>query len=213
MTTQIAQLMARLESIQPEGSSSGKLNQIEDRVAFLENAVLNGSGSAVLGASTLTPDSEATISGLMVTGKTNLNDLGVVGNMNVGLISVDGLNGSFDALGSSLKLQSSASGTVEIMANKVEITKTGDIKLKEGNLEIQQGIFKANDKIRGSETLSAGQTTINVTKTWNDAPITITANASYDSYVWISNITPTGFTINVKNAPSGNEKIYWNAIW
>ena len=150
----------------------------------------------------------------MVTGDTNLNNLSVMGSTEIGLISIDGLNSSFDALGTELKLQAAGSGPIQFMANKIEMTQQGNMVIKEGNLEIQEGIIKANDKIRAAVDVNAGQSTITVTgMSWQSAPVTITANASFDSYVWITNITTDGFTINVKNAPGSAEKVYWQALW
>lgn len=226
---QITGLLARLDYLKPV-SGAGKIDQIEERIAFLEqtmlstqsaqasgSALINASGSAVLGASTsaiLSDGQVATVSSLMVTGSSNLNELSVMGGANFGLISIDGVNSTLDALGSTLKLQSTGSGGVQFISNKIEMTQQGNLIMKDGNLTIQQGVIKTNNRVRDGVTVTSGQSSVTISgMNWQEAPVAITANASYDSYVWITDITTDGFIIHIKNPPSTAQKIYWQAMW
>jgi len=187
-----------------------------------DSAVLGASTSAVLQhGEALINGPVATLSALMVSGESRLYDVNIAGGITAGLLSinnecVDSTNcslASISSLVTPLKIQNNLSANVEIMGNKVEIDTKGNLKISEGDLTIEKGKIKGNDNIRGAEKIISGQTSIEVKKTWDTAPVSITTTTSYDSYVWITNLTETGFTINVKNAPSKDEKVYWTAMW
>jgi len=64
---------------------------------------------------------------LIVTGRTNLNDLGITGMTTAGLLVFDGLEGSINTLSDPLKLQDMALGNLEMMGGKIIFDTEGNI--------------------------------------------------------------------------------------
>lgn len=121
----------------------------------------------------------------------------VADTLSVGGITIDAATNSIDAVGV-LSLQSLGLGKVDVY----------------GNMELVDGVLVGNDSFRGTVELPAGKSWVRIDdRQWNKIPQSITANASYDSYVWVEDITEQGFTLRVKNPPSDAEEIYWLAIW
>jgi hypothetical protein len=201
-----------------------RITSLEDKVASLEaEASRSATLNDILGASSsaqLIGSNSAVLSNLIVTGNTNVNNLAVIGDFTQGLLRMNGLetiNGitgvAINTVAAPLRLQSTATASIELQAGTVKIDPTGTISLQTGDIILQQGKIIGNANIRGTENLAAGQMSIVVHKSWDTAPTTITATAGYDSYVWIDSVTADGFTIHVKTAPTATAKIYWNAIW
>ena len=62
--------------------------------------------------------------------------------------------------------------------------------------------------------IKTGQTDVIVNKTWTEAPVSITLTPEYQTSSWVTEITNTGFKINVNSSPTATESgIYWQAIW
>ena len=59
----------------------------------------------------------------------------------------------------------------------------------------------------------AGENEILVETNWQEAPLIVNANATYDTYVWVKDLTPSSFTLVLKQTPEKDEKIYWSAMW
>jgi len=98
---------------------------------------------------------DTVVSDLTVTGKTNLYDVGVVGNIVAGLVTVDGVNASINTLGEPLKLQSDKMADVEFMGGLVTVTKEGDVHIA-GQLSAQKFVINTEDQV----TASAGEAII-----------------------------------------------------
>ena len=100
---------------------------IVDRVTNLESETASITGN------------NATISGtLSVTGRTLLTDVGITGNLNVGVLSINGLNEKgYASINSSgpIEFQSLGLGGVDFLGGKVTIDTTGNVKVK-NNLDI-----------------------------------------------------------------------------
>ncbi len=182
-------------------SLSAEINNIKDRLSSLETANLTATSSAVLGIAT----DSATLSNLNVLGNTILGDTVVNGKLNIGTLSFDNANSSIDSIGK-LKIQSLALDTIEFQNDSIEMDKNG-------NFNIKKGVIIGNDNIRGSEMVHTGNNEIQINKAWTTVPVSITANANWDSYVWVDNITKDGFTIHLKNSPTTDSQVMWNAIW
>ena len=99
-----------------------------------------------------------------------------------------------------------AIGTLSLQSNLIQI----DIN---GNLSLTTGVIKGNEKFRDTTTIDTGQTSITVSKNWDNPPSTIVVTPNYDTYAWVESITKDGFTIKVKNPPTSTQKLFWQAIW
>jgi hypothetical protein len=102
-------------------------------------------------------DGNATVSGkLMVLGRTTLGDLGVTGSISMGTMKIE--NDSIDNLGADLKLQSQATGGIDILAGKVVIDKNG-------NATFNENVTFAKDvEIKGvlnAKTINTGELKVN----------------------------------------------------
>ncbi|OGK13731.1 hypothetical protein A2861_03510 [Candidatus Roizmanbacteria bacterium RIFCSPHIGHO2_01_FULL_38_15] len=131
--------------------ADNRLETVESIIASLQGVVLGESSDTDIAMS----DEKLTLTDLTVTGKTNLYDVGVIGQINAGLLVIDGIEGKIDSLGTALKIQSAATAPIEFMAGKVKID-------KKGNLMVQEEITakKYNVDTTDSEVLSIGQGTI-----------------------------------------------------
>lgn len=84
---------------------------------------------------------------------------------------------------------------------------------REGNLKIDEGIIAGNSTFRDSATLPAGQTEITLTKNWAQKPTTVNITPSFETTVWVENLSENGFKIKVSQPSTKDEKIYWVAVW
>ena len=113
---------------------------------------------------------------------------------------------SIDTLIGNLKLQPLAKAGIDLFNGKIVFNKNG-------NLEIKTGVIAGNDSMRGVLALSAGEKQLLVAKLWEIAPVSITLTPSFNTKVWITDLTKDGFTINSSASPTKEEKVYWLAIW
>lgn len=188
-----------------------------------ESAVL-ATSSAVLGAADLIlsqaqddvlNDKNATLSSLLVSEKSTLNDLGVTGKITAGLLSIVGLddNGesSINTLAGPLKLQSLALGGVDIMGGKVTIDTKGNIKAKKLNIDDTD----AEDASIGEGTLLNGKTkvVISTKSVTGKSRIFITPET-----VIVTPIAVTGkvenesFTVEVASPATKDVKFSWMIV-
>jgi hypothetical protein len=227
MKNDLIQVHTALDSQKEEiASLSAKLAQGLADIETLKGSVLSASTSALLSStlSTSTLSSLATSSAVLddltVTGKTNVNALGVTGSISAGLLTITGLDtsdatasASIETLSGPLHLQKNGLGPLELMADKIVIDEKGNLALQEGNIELKKGKLIGNDTIRGVVTLPAGQHKVTVKQSWDAAPTSISAITTYDAHLWIEDLTKDGFTANVNPAATSEAKIYWSAIW
>ena len=93
------------------------------------------------------------------------------------------------------------------MGGKVEFTQNGNLVLKEG-------LIVGNDNMRGSITLSSGDTSIYINRDWENIPSSVVVTPNYNTNVWITEKSERGFKINFATpAPESNASIDWMAIW
>lgn len=130
-------------------SISGELKRLEQEVTGMKADLLTASISANLDGV------NSTLSDLTVTGKTNLYDVGIVGDIVAGLITVDGVEASINSLGEPLKLQSDKMSEVEIMGGLVRVTTEGDVHVG-GQVAAQKFIVNTENEV----TASAGEAII-----------------------------------------------------
>ncbi len=124
-------------------SFSGELQRLADEVTGLKTDFLTASISANLSGI------DTVVSDLTVTGKTNLYDVGVVGDLVAGLVTVDGVEASINTLGEPLKLQADKMADVEFMGGLVRVTKEGDVHVA-GELSAQKFIVNTEDQVNAS---------------------------------------------------------------
>jgi hypothetical protein len=141
-------------------------------------------------------------------GKTYLADTNIAGTLTVGLITFDELENSIDSLSGPLKLQANALQSIEFEGGKIAMD-------TEGNLHIKEGVIYGNESIRGSETVGREIGEIRVIRDWEEtgSPVSVTATPSWNTTVWVTDITENGFTINFGTAPEEEQKVYWQALW
>jgi hypothetical protein len=150
---------------------------------------------------------EATISGnLLVAGKSTLAEVSVTGKISNGVLIVNGLNGEMHTLAGALTLQADGLNGIKLVASKIEID-------TRGNLSIKEGVILGNSQMRDEAILAIDQTEVIISRTWEKAPVTISVTPSYETVVWVENVTKDGFTIKVGTTATKEEKVYWSALW
>ena len=152
-----------------------------------------------------------TTTDLTVLGNTLLAETTITGGLNIGLIQIDPTENSIDAVGT-LKIQPLALGDIEMMNGKVTIDENGNISIAEGKIA-------GNSTFRDKVVIDANVTSMRVDREWDEVPFTVVATAAFDSYVWVSEIDETGFTIHINNPlpeqadQSSTGEVFWQATW
>lgn len=218
----ITDLIKRLDSIYSKDSTpSGMLASLQQRVEFLESMSLmnNATQTSQLLSSTesatLSENSNLTINSLLVSSKTNLNELTVMGDANFGLVSIKPIDASIDALGVPLKLQGAGSGPIRLMADRIEVTTNGNLILKQGSLQIEKGVIQGNDSIRGKNVVVTAQSSEVMIKfpnkrENNNYAVSITPN--WLTSVAVKNKQDDGFTILFETSAPNDAKVDWIII-
>ena len=191
--------------------------------------VIQGSSEGLLASSidTLTKPLQIQSLGLapveIMAGKVKINtdgDIEVAGNLYIaGTIESSGLtlketDRSEADNGFSKLLSVKASSGDEVAS----IDASGSAKFASvftNNLEItsQEGRVLGNENIRDAAAILPGETTINVQKGWQAQPASILVSPTYNAQAWVTNLSATGFTINVNTPPEDTQTIFWWAIW
>jgi len=176
-----------------------KFSDLEARITLLE-------GESILGEDTADDsDSETDYSTLTILGKSTLSDTVVNGILDVGILSINNLNGSINSIGP-LSLQPLSLGSILLQGESIEI----DIQ---GNLIIKEGVIRGNENIRGAATLEAGENIVVIEKSWELAPETVVITPSYITAFSVTNLTDAGFTIEVEKTSEEDTILRWLAIW
>jgi len=155
---------------------------------------------------TVSSDTTVNLESLTVTGKANLAELGITGTVTAGLLTFDGLEGSINTLSGPLKLQGLALEGIELVQNKVIIDKNG-------NLKITSGVIFGNASFRGFSIVKSGETSARVEKEWPSSPAVVNITPTWNTNVWVTDISEGGFNINVNQAPGEDKEVFWFAIW
>jgi hypothetical protein len=148
-------------------SLADRVNALEKQQATLPASFSATLSSALQGVS-LSVDKDATVSGkLFVQGRTTLNDLGVTGDITAGVLAIHGLDGTIDAIGNTLKLQSLGTGSIDLLAGKVTVDANGNVIAK-GEITAKKINIDESDPASassGNGILKSGSTAI--TATWH----------------------------------------------
>ncbi len=182
-------------------SLSTQIRSIEGDVQLLKSTQLVASSSASLSSGT------ATLTNLSVLKNTILGDTVLNGKLNIGILTIDNMNNSIDAVGT-LKLQALALDSIQFEGGSIEMD-------KEGNLKINKGVVVGNDQMRGSVTLTANHNAVNIVPTtpWSSPPKSIIITPSFITSSAVVKLETTGATVEVGQTSSQNQTIYWLAIW
>ena len=188
--------------------ASSDIQDLKDKVASLSaDLSLLKLSTASAAFDDLSTEKIATLSGLLVTGKTNLNDLGVAGKITSGLITIDGLEGSIDSL-DILKIQPSAAADIEFLSGAIVFD-------KDGNLNIKEGRIIANDNVRGIDVAVApGQTEVDISFV-NPRPTpgyAVSVNSSWITSVAVTEKRKDGFTVKLSTPSVTGGTIDWIAV-
>ncbi len=148
--------------------------------------------------------------GLMVMGTANIFNLAVTNSITSGLLTITGLNhqgnASIDILAEALLLQSQAQGAIELMGGRVTVD-------KKGNLELRERKLIGNDSFSGSVPLLKGERTARVDKQWEVQPKSILISPTFKTQYWITDISNSGFTINIDPGSETDQELFWVAIF
>jgi hypothetical protein len=144
---------------------------------------------------------------LTVLGKVNAEELYATGKIGTGLLTLESLNStdstgenasSIDTLAGALLMQSHSAGNIEIMGGKAVIDKLGNLVMKEGNFDLQKGVFKGNDSFTGTVVMPQGKTKLRISKQWSEKPASVLASPDQLTGSWaVQEVSKEGFTIVV----------------
>jgi len=219
-------MLSRIEKLeQASDSFLLQLNESASKSAFLASML----GGEVLGASTssqiLLPQNleikQATVSGdLMVLGRSTFSDVGITGIVNIGLLSINGLDeslgNSFASINSikDLYLQSNGAGGINILNGKVVIGQDGNL-VSSGEITAEKYNVDISDN--ASTTLGQGKiskdttsTTISTTSIGIDSKIFVTARSDTDKPLIVKNVVAgKSFDVTILSSYVSDIKFDW----
>ncbi len=196
--------LASLQTLSPITTASA-LTTAPPTITLLSTLPLASPTPSSSSSSTPTKSTDGDVS---PTGKTTFQDLDVSGTLTLGSFKIFTSPTPTISLSSStpLSFQDDAQAQIGLMKEAIII----DTK---GNLFIKNGVIQGNDQIRGVVTIKPDQESVEVKQVWEKEPVTINANISYETLLWVENISKYGFTVKVKSKPLSDQKIYWIAMW
>ncbi len=191
-----------------------ELQDLKDRVAQLE--LLFGSGTATNAAILSEPEdsdilgavSQMNAESLIVSGDTNLNSLGVTGDITAGLLSIKGFDdelgapsASISTISGPLKLQDQATGNLEIMGGKILINTDGDIFVQ-GSITVEKiNIDESNEEKRsiGVGKIPSGEDTVTIhtTSVTEKSKIFLTVQEILTPITIVEKTPGTSFTVKI----------------
>ena len=119
---------------------------------------------------------------------------------------IDPQTNSLNSLTSPISLQSLSLQPINLMGTKVVIDTSG-------NLILNQGHIAGNSSFRDSATIKAGKSSLRISQDWESTPSSVVTTPLFDTYSWVTGMTNSGFTVNLKTPPTKEEKVNWFAIW
>ena len=166
MQHQLASMSSQLASFD---TLSKQLADAKKQIEISQALEKIGSSSAVLGIS----DTKTILDQLTVSGRTVLSDVGITGNLSMGLLSINGMDDisgkpavSINTLSVPLMIQPLATAGVDFMNGKVTIDKKGNVQVQE--ITAKKVNIDTDDKNAaslGEAILPAGKTTITISST------------------------------------------------
>jgi len=177
-----------------EATSSAALRQTEDGLSLDQSLVL--------------------YQDLNVLGKTTLADLGVTGNLQAGLISINGLEGAMSAVGSVLKLQTlPGSGSLDVFNGQIIISPEGDIEIKgtvsADRVEAKEFSIKGNGSA-GTAVISKGETAVTIeTKSLNENSLIFITPFKIPVAVAVERTSENQFEVRINEPQEEELKFSW----
>ncbi len=231
-SSQIAQSTNQVASNAADVASlSRKVDDIISSLSAMPTAPVNVSSAADLGLGNDVELSTATVSGnLNVLGQTTVNDLGITGNVSMGVLKLNGLNdngtASINTLSGDLSLQDYGLGGLNILSGKVTIDKDGNVNIQKTVTAQTVNTQKLNittATATSSATLSASagtatisqntdSVTIKTTAVTNNSLIYVTFSGDYSPAVryWIEGkVAGNSFTVKLDAAVANSVKFNW----
>ena len=225
-TSQVASTAADVASL------NRKVDDIISSLSAMPSAPTNVSSAADLGLGNDVQLSTATISGnLNVLGQTTVNDLGITGNVSMGVLKLNGLNdngtASINTLSGDLSLQDYGLGGLNILSGKVTIDKDGNVNIQKSvtaqTVNTQKLNIVTSVGATTSATLSASagtatisqnsdNVTIKTTAVTNNSLIYVTFSGDYNPAVryWIANkVAGNSFTVKLDAPVNNSVKFNW----
>lgn len=235
MQKQVDEILAKIDAIDQNNIAISEIPALTERVETVEQKVLaledlTASLSAkladrVLGVTTASGSGtiatqEAQVTSLLVSGKTNVNDLGVIGTVQAGnlFINLEGASdsASINTLGVPLKLQSLGEQAIEIMGGKVLISTDGTVTV-EGTVETKE--LKAETitltESAGSGVIPAGKTevTISTSAIKETGKVFITdTSGSFVQFAVVEKKAGESFTVRIQNPASEDVTFDWLVV-
>ncbi|QQS44667.1 hypothetical protein IPM65_03660 [Candidatus Roizmanbacteria bacterium] len=215
----LSTVTARLDQIeQATNDTEAVITSLQDRIAALETMFANNmsTNSAML----FTESPSATVSAsiarsitdtevifdkkliaeddVTILGKLNTSDIGVTGTISSGLLTINGFNdematpsATISTLGGVLSLQHDGMNGIEFIAGKVAIDVNGNVLVREGDVEIENGdLVLRKGSIKGSTSIRG----IDVPVTAGATEITVTFTDVNDTDTYAISVLPTWFT-------------------
>ncbi len=255
--SQVSTLNSQVASLSAEAlTKTDQFSLLQSQLSFLTSQIASLSGSlmpispipslATSGAQ-LTLDAldvhDATVSGtLSVLGRTLLSDVGITGNINVGMLTINGLDScsqfsilnsqlstpscaSINTLSGPLKLQSRGLYGLDILDGKVAIDEKGSVKITEGDLILSKGKVSAPDieaeefkiigaKSAGSAVLPSGHASIVIEAqaASKSAKILLTPTTLTDKILTVIEKGVGEFRVGIAASSSSEIKFDWFII-
>jgi len=210
--------------------TSNQIASLNNQVAFLQTQMdlfaWDSTASAVLGEATSSAALRQTEDGLSldqslvlyqdlnVLGKTTLADLGVTGNLQAGLISINGLEGAISAVGSVLKLQTlPGSGSLDVFNGQIIISPEGDIEIKgtvsADRVEAKEFSIKGNGSA-GTAVISKGETAVTIeTKSLNENSLIFITPFKIPVAVAVERTSENQFEVRINEPQEEELKFSW----
>ncbi|HEX6977154.1 MAG TPA: hypothetical protein VF185_02215, partial [Patescibacteria group bacterium] len=189
-----------------EGDLTGQIAQLKTDISNLQTDI---SLMKLSTQSASVASDSATFKNLTATGNTLLSDTVVNGKLNVGMLTLDNTDSSINAIGT-LKIQSLALGSVDIMNGKVVIDASGNVTIN-GDLTVLGKMTVAND-VAGKAVIVKGatQVTINSTKITSSTLIYLTPTSDTGSQVLYIRSQGAGFAnVGINNPIGGDATFNW----
>jgi len=208
LTDQVASMAARLDEetkVEELEEEIGEMGEIGETVEIDENLDL------VQGLA-LQEQQEATVSAdLRVLGKSTLGETSIIGNLKVGLLWFEDIAASIEAP-VALKLQPTGLAGIEMVGGKIRIDKKGNLTVL-GDVVIEEGRLVGNESFRGSEEVGPGVNRVLIERVWKEVPESVVVTPSYETSVWVTNKSETGFEIHLGTPAVREETIDWMVVW
>jgi hypothetical protein len=168
----------------------------------------NASSAAELGLDKLDVKDATVSNNLSVLGHTLLSDVGITGKVNIGLLSINGLEqdgtASINTISGPLKLQSTGVNGLDILNGLVTINTSGDIKT-EGSITTK----KLNIDTQSVAGASLGEATL---KAGTSSVIVNTTGVTSKSSIFVTAKTKTSLPLSVTTQTAGKSfKVETNA--